>query len=510
MGITFTIIFGIIAVAALTLAIVENVKTIKNTIIKVDFARFLKKMSVFGAIFSLALVGFCCFIFPLNHWNANTGEYFATIFGSLFSGVFGFISLNSFILHYYGKNIPSVLDKWLFRGLVISFPLMFVFIFVLSNGYADFMNLNHPLANGINFKYGFAFPDGDYSPNIAFYALCILSGALYCYFYCDHKFYKQYGKHGILESTFLVAFPAGIIGARLFYVIGVFEEEFKGATFMEMIDLTQGGLTILGGAITGIVVGVAWFLWRNKKYSIWFAVDTIVPAILIAQAVGRWGNFFNCEVHGLEVSESLYSWLPKFIFNNAHYSDVYGFANEGMLWAPLFLIESLTNFLGFFVLAHLFGNKWKKYLKPGDLTFGYLLWYGMTRLLMEPLRAKAYQMNTWSWIWSFAFLFAGMLLIGGNHLIRYLIDKKKQHYILVENSFKRGLIGTIATSIISIISLIVGIILVANNKFNAEVLALNPFNIGLIFVACGVSILFLLMIYIPYLKEGWDEKNATK
>ena len=157
-----------------------------------------------------------------------------------------------------------------------------------------------------------------------------------------------------------------------------------------MFAIWEGGLTILGGAITGIVVGVAWFLWRNKGYNIWLAIDIIVPTILVAQAVGRWGNFFNCEVHGIAMSSEYWKWLPKFILFNSQYSSVSGFAEAGQIYVPLFFIEFVANLLGYFVLAHLFGVKLRKYTQLGDLAFGYVMWYGMTRVLMEPLRDIIY------------------------------------------------------------------------------------------------------------------------
>ena len=139
-------------------------------------------------------------------------------------------------------------------------------ILFLTEGYAA--HVKYPLPNGLSFSKGFVTPDSGEGTNIAFYALCILSGAIYVYFICDHKLYLEYGKHGIVESTFLVAFPAGILGARIWYVIGNWNMEFAGREWWAMFAIWEGGLTILGGAIMGIVVGVAWYMWRNKGYNI--------------------------------------------------------------------------------------------------------------------------------------------------------------------------------------------------------------------------------------------------
>ena len=186
--------------------------------------------------------------------------------------------------------------------------------------------------------------------------------------------YKQYGKHGLLESTFFVAFPAGIIGARIFYVVGNYTKEFANQEWWKVFAINDGGLTILGGAITGIVVGVLWFLWKRRQYSIWVAVDIILPTILIAQAVGRWGNFFNCEVHGLEIDPNLLWWMPKVVVNNAIYSSTQGLLSDGNVYLPLFYIEAVLNLLGYAILGEILPRFFKKQRELGDVAFGYLVW----------------------------------------------------------------------------------------------------------------------------------------
>ena len=505
MGIALFIIFALIAVAGLVLSILQTKDVITNTVTKINFKSYFIKNGLFGAAFALGLTAMFSSIYLWANITPKATEVIQTIFGGLFFSALGYVSLHTFLLHYYGKKIPENYDKWFFRTLVVSFPVMFIFLFLLTNGFADYVNKDLPLINGISFTEGWVRP-GSGKTNIAFYALCIISGAFYTYLYVDHKFYIEYGKHGILESTFLVAFPAGILGARIFYVIGLWDE-FAG-DFGKMINMTDGGLTILGGAITGIVVGVAWFLWRNKQYSIWVAVDTIVPAILIAQAVGRWGNFFNCEVYGEVVNASNWQWLPKVILNNMRFSTYGTPLPEGQIYVPLFLIEGIINFFGFFVLAHLFGRKLRKYTELGDLCFGYVGWYGLTRVLLEPIRDDAFKMGFWSWFWSFAFVFVAALLIVGNHLIRYLHRKKKGELYVKKNSFQVGLIGSLIVEVASLSMIVPGIIMMANNTFEKTVPQFNQFNIGLTLLVLGVSLLLGLGISIPKMVEGIKLQNA--
>ena len=505
MGIALFIIFALGAIAALVLSILRTKDVINNTVTKINFKDYFIKNGIFGGVFAVSLTAMFASIYLWTGINPKAVEVIQTIFGGLFFALLGYVSLHTFLLHYYGKKIPEDYDKWFFRTLVVAFPIMFLFIFLLTNGFADYVNKSQPLVNGINFTEGWVRP-GSGKTNLAFYAICIISGAFYTYLYVDHKFYVEYGKHGILESTFLVAFPAGILGARIFYVIGLWDE-FEG-DFMKMINMTDGGLTILGGAITGIVVGVAWFLWRNKQYSIWIAVDTIVPAILLAQAVGRWGNFFNCEVYGEIVDASNWQWLPKFIYNNMHFN-VYGMQlPPEKIYVPLFFIEGIINFLGFFVLAHLFGKKLRKFTELGDLCFGYVGWYGLTRVLLEPIRDDAFKMGFWSWFWSFAFVLVASLLIVGNHLIRYLLRKKKDELHVKSNSFEVGLISSIIISATSLAMIIPGIIIMSSNTFEKTVPQFNQFNIGLTLFVLGFSLLLGLGISIPKFIEGVKLRNA--
>ena len=504
MGLVLFIISSLVVIASLTFSIFVTKDVKNNTVTKINFKKYFLHNGLLGGGFTLGLIGLFMSIYLWANISPTSLEVIQTIFGTLGFGVLGFISLHTFILHYWGKKIPEDVDKWLFRSLMIAFPIMFLFIFLLSNGFADYLNKDLPLINGLSFTEGWVRP-GYGDTNIAFYALCIVSGAIYVYFYVDHKFYIEYGEHGILESTFLIAFPAGIIGARLFYVLGMWDS-FNG-DFGKMIDMTQGGLTILGGAISGIVVGVLWFIWRKKKYSIWIAADTVVPAILIAQAVGRWGNFFNCEVYGEVTDSSKWMWLPKVVWNNMHYDGFGGSLPSNQIYVPLFLIEGIINFLGFFILAHLFGKKLRKYTELGDLAFGYVGWYGLTRIILEPIRADAFKMGFWSWFWSFAFLIVASLLIVGNHIIRRKIRMKKDEYHIKKNSFKVGLVSTLIIGVTSLALIVPGIIVMVNNKFDNTIPSFNPFNIGLTLFVLGISLSFALGISILKLKDGLKIKN---
>ncbi|MCQ2800659.1 MAG: prolipoprotein diacylglyceryl transferase [Bacilli bacterium] len=511
-----SIIFLVIFLGLAGVSIYRSVSLTKTPMVATNFKDFFKKNSYFlaGAIISFILASIF-FVIKSEETKDALHMIELVIGGLVFSGALC-IAINTFILHYYGRNIPEKLNKWLFRITVIGFTASAFFFFIYTNGLAPYFT--YPLVNGISFQDGFVSPNSGGKPNIAFYALCILSGAILVYFLCDHYMYKEYGKHGILESTFFVAFPAGIIGARIWYVIGEWNNTTNGMSFAQRVAdgewwaplaIWEGGITILGGAVMGIAAGVLWYMWRNKGKNIFLAVDIIVPAILIAQAVGRWGNFFNCEVHGIAVNEDAWRWLPEIIFRNAHFSDTGGTLTN-QIYVPLFFIAAIVNLLGYFILAHVFGKALRKYTELGDLAFGYIIWYGLTRTFMEPLRAPNYQMGEqgfWSWVWAMVFVVFGAICIIANHIIRYIIRKKKGEFKVKPSDTKVGLFGSLSILLVGGALLTVAIILLANNE---PVLrpVYNSFNAGLMFLVVAVSILLGLAISIPKLIEGLKNKQV--
>ena len=505
-----TIIFLVISLALAGISISRSVALVRTPMIEVKFVDFFKKSAYFlgGAVIAFIAASF--FFVSRHGFHLDGLHIFELIVGALLLPSLFFVAVNAFIIHYYGRNIPEKLDKWLFKIIIIGFTASVLFFFVYTNGLAP--ALNYPLINGISFSQGFVTPASGGKPNIAFYALCILGGAILVYFICDHFMYKEYGKHGLLESTFFVAFPAGIIGARIAYVIGEWNNSSQGQSFAERVAdgewwaplaIWEGGITILGGAIAGIVVGVLWYMWRNKGKNIWLAIDLIVPTILIAQAVGRWGNFFNCEVHGNAVDEKYWRWLPEIIFNNAHFSDKCPDL-VGQIYVPLFFIEGIANLLGYFVLAHVFGKKFRRFTELGDLGFGYIVWYGLTRVFMEPLRNSNYKMGEkgyWSWVWALVFVIAGVLAIVVNHIVRYILKKKANKYKAKQSDKMVGLISSLAILAIGGVLLTLGVSLLTSNSFVPQ-LVFNGFNNGLMLLILGIAIISTLGISIPKFIEG--------
>lgn len=501
MGLALFIIFGLATVAAGVYTFYQEHNLVISPMADANVKKIIQKQLIFSGIiavcFTLMLVGGMIW----GEYPCDGLHWFKLIAGGLLFGFSLPTAVQFFILHYYGKNIDDKSKKTLMYAFIGLYIAAFLTLWLWLDGYAPY--LTYPIVNGVDFTKGFVTPT-DSRPTVAWYAICIISGAVLVYFMCDHFMFKEYGEHGILESTFYIAFPAGIIGARLWYCIG------DGVPFSQWIKIWQGGLTILGGAIMGILVGVLWFIFRKKKYSIWIAIDCIVPTILIAQAVGRFGNFFNCEVHGVEVSMDNFKWLPEIIRNNMTYtSGSHKFAEPGNMFVPLFLIEALINVFGYFFIAHFVGKKLRKVLEPGDLGISYVIWYGFVRAILEPFRDTNFNMGGesgyWSWMWSLIFVFFGALGIVVNHIVRYILKKRKNNYVVLKGDNSLGLIETIVLGTVGIAILVVSVVLMTKNTFGGTI-AYSPFNIGVMLCVLGASV---LVCAVPAFIRFWEARKVV-
>ena len=205
---------------------------------------------------------------------------------------------------------------------------------------------------------------------IKWYALFIVCGMLIAALYV----YLRSQKYGLLFDDLLdlaiyIVFPA-VIGTRLYYVIfKKLEDPSTYTTFKEVINIRDGGLAIYGGIITGAIM--TFTVLAIKKMRIAPFVDIIAPAVMIAQAIGRWGNFMNVEAYG---SETTLPWRMGIVQ-----------MGEWIYVHPTFLYESLWNLTGFLLLMLLY--KRKKF--DGQICLSYVAWYGFGRMFIEGLRTDS-------------------------------------------------------------------------------------------------------------------------
>ena len=179
------------------------------------------------------------------------------------------------------------------------------------------------------------------------------------------------------NGLILVVF-AGYFFARLTYVVLDVLGGGQYETFAQVINVRAGGVNILGGFIGSLLVG--WFYIRWRKLPFWQYADVAGPALLLAQAIGRWGNFVNQELYGPPTE------LPWGILIEAPYRlPQYAALAPDTRFHPTFLYESLALFIGFLLLAFLNG-RYRNVWKAGTLFGLFLIWWGGNRAWIELFR----------------------------------------------------------------------------------------------------------------------------
>lgn len=203
------------------------------------------------------------------------------------------------------------------------------------------------------------------SKPIYWYAIIILCGFIAGLFLVTAGSEKRGLKKDHVWDIALSGIIFGILCARIYYVIFSWNE-YKN-NFSSIFRIWEGGLAIYGGVIGGIISTCIYS--RVKKINLLNALDVCCIGLLLGQAIGRWGNFFNCEVYGRATA----SLLGMSINGSAPVQ-------------PLFLYESLWSIAGVIAIALLRDKK----TKNGQVVCLYLFWYSVGRLFLEGLRDPEY------------------------------------------------------------------------------------------------------------------------
>jgi len=183
-----------------------------------------------------------------------------------------------------------------------------------------------------------------------------------------------------LLDVVIVSLPFGIIGARLYYVLFRWDY-YRSRNLGEIIMIRDGGLAFHGGLIMAVLVGAIYC--KRKELPFGHIMDCSGPALLIGQGLGRWGNFFNQEAHGGEVSKAYISHFPSFIQK--------GMFINGAYYHPTFLYEFLWNMM-IFILLLLLWNRYSE--RPGTIFCLYLIGYSFGRLWIEGLRTDSLMLGS--------------------------------------------------------------------------------------------------------------------
>ncbi|TCD54800.1 prolipoprotein diacylglyceryl transferase [Alloscardovia theropitheci] len=221
---------------------------------------------------------------------------------------------------------------------------------------------------------------------IRFYALAILVGICVAVYTTSLRWKRVGGTFDQILDVTIVAVPTGIIGARLYHVITTPELYFgPSGNFGDIFRIWNGGLGIWGAVTVGALA--VWGWCRYKKYPIALLLDAVAPGLLIAQGIGRLGNWFNQELYGSPTT------LPWGLRLNDNASAIgaseacYDGSScpSGVLYHPTFLYEMIWNFIGAALLIVL-GKIIIKRFKAGTIFVLYVMWYTAGRAWIEMLR----------------------------------------------------------------------------------------------------------------------------
>ena len=209
---------------------------------------------------------------------------------------------------------------------------------------------------------------------IAWYALFITLGMILAVGYVIYRTKAINIKPEEILDFALFVIPFGVIGARLYYVLSSLHEF---SSFWQVFEIWNGGLAIYGGIIAGAIT--VYIVCRVKKIYFPAFGDCVVPGVILAQAIGRWGNFMNGEAYGGLTD----SWIRMGLENT---NTLFDFNTSEMVYVhPTFLYESLWNIIGFIAINIFY--KHKKY--DGQIILMVFGWYGLGRAWIEGLRTDS-------------------------------------------------------------------------------------------------------------------------
>lgn len=237
---------------------------------------------------------------------------------------------------------------------------------------------------------------------IRMYAVCILIGVCCAVWILTRRWKRAGGTFDQVLDLTLVTVPCGLVGARLYHCLSTPAMYFPPTgNPTSILKVWEGGMAIFGGIIGG---ALAAFLWcRHKRYPFALLLDCLAPGLLVAQAIGRLGNWFNQELYGKPTT------LPWGLKLNEK-SDAIGHSEicyqgtacpSGTLFHPTFLYEMIWNLIGAVLIVWI-GNIYAKRLRAGQLAALYMVWYGCGRNWIEEIRINystvilGLRTNTWT------------------------------------------------------------------------------------------------------------------
>ena len=254
----------------------------------------------------------------------------------------------------------------------------------------------------------FTIPIGDGFP-IYWYGIIVTFGIAVGAFWAGREIQRRGYSVDELYNALIVVIVAGYFFARLTYVLLDVIGGGQYESFIDVINVRQGGVNILGGFIGAGLVGWIYVSWRKLPF--WDYADVAGPGLLVAQAIGRWGNFVNQELYG-PPTDLPWGILIDPIHRLPQYSDLTAFPADTR-FHPTFLYESLWLFAGFLLLVYL-NNRFRDKWQAGTLFGIFLIWWGLGRAFIEFFRPDQVTIGnspvTYSMVIAFSLAGVGLLV----------------------------------------------------------------------------------------------------
>lgn len=249
------------------------------------------------------------------------------------------------------------------------------------------------------------------SVEIKFYGLIMAVSMLFGVLLACKLAKKKGIKSDDIFMLALIVLPCAVVGARLYYCI-FYEYNYS---FRELFNIRQGGLALYGGVIGGVVGIIIYALIKKNWKLIFILCDVIAPCLILGQALGRWGNFFNQEAYGNIVTNSNLQWFPFAVF----------IEEENAWFQATFFYESFWNLIGLVILLFTY----QKSEKTGTTAAAYLTWYGIGRTWIEGLRSDSLYIGSTgirvSQLLSMLLVVAGIIILTIN-IYKSIKEKKEK------------------------------------------------------------------------------------
>ena len=265
---------------------------------------------------------------------------------------------------------------------------------------------------------------------VYWYGALIVLGIIIAVILCSHEAKRRKFHKDCVIDICLIVVPLGAIFARIYYIIFSLKSFIRpgmsfGQILLGMINVRDGGLAIYGAVIGGVIGMIIYA--RVKKMHALSVVDLVMPSVALAQAIGRWGNFFNQEAYGTVIAKGFPPYFPLAVkIDECTQSCCANLkSNLGNIHYATFFYESVWCFIIFLVLWFIIRKKGKH---RGDVTLTYLIMYGFERMFVEGLRTDSLYIGKLrvSQVLSAALVVIAVTLI----IVRTVLEKKRGHILM--------------------------------------------------------------------------------